>query len=100
MEPRSDRAKIELDRPLSFIHQTGDGPVHLLVKSSKLGWDSIHWGRNIAGAWTFKTMAEANHYVLRRFRKLYHGHRCSGACRQVNILALHKYDDPWGMIQE
>jgi hypothetical protein len=89
-----------METPISFIHQTSDGPVHLLVKNSKLGWDSFHWGRNLAGAWTFNTLGEANQYVLRQFRKLYYAHRCSGACRPVNAITLHRYDDPWGMIRE
>jgi hypothetical protein len=53
-----------METPISFIHQTSDGPVHLLVKNSKLGWDSFHWERNLGGAWTFNTLGEANQYVL------------------------------------
>lgn len=100
MEPRANRKSVELDRPISYIHQTADGPVHLLVRASRMGWDSIHWGRKLAGAWTFPTMVEANRYVLHRFRRLYYGHRCSGACGPVDSLVPHKYDDPWGLIRE
>jgi hypothetical protein len=88
------------DTPVSFIHQTGDGPVHLLVRASRVGWDSLHWGRRLAGTWTFPTMAEANEYVLRRFQDLYYGHRCNAACRPVDAISSHKSDDLWGIIQE
>ena len=88
------------DAPVSFIHQTRDGPVHLLVKASRAGWDSLHWGKRLAGAWTFPTMTEANEYVLRRFRELYFGHRCTAACGPVDTISRHKSSDLWGMIRE
>src|SRR5271154_6978780 len=76
-------SKIDNAEPVSFVHQTRDGPVHLLVRASRAGWDSLHWGKRLAGAWTFPTMAEANDYALRRFRDLYLGHRCTAACGPV-----------------
>ena len=88
------------DTPVSFIHQTGDGPVHLLVRASRVGWDSLHWGKRLAGTWTFPTMGEANEYVLRRFQELYYGHRCSASCGPVDALSSHKSDDLWGIIPE
>lgn len=93
-------SKIDVVQPVSFIHQTGDGLVHLLVKASHAGWDSLHWSKRQAGAWTFRTMTEANEYVLRRFREQYHGHRCTAACGPVDAISLHKSDDLWGMIPE
>ena len=45
-------------------------------------------------------MAEANEYVLRRFRELYYGHRCTAACGPVDAISLHKSSDLWGMIRE
>jgi len=89
-----------VDAPVSFIHQTREGQVHLLVRASRAGWDSLHWGKRLAGAWTFPTMAEANEYVLRRFRELYYGHRCTPACGPVDAISLHKSSDLWGMIRE
>ena len=88
------------DKPVSFIHQTGDGPVHLLVRASRVGWDSLHWGKRLAGSWTFPTMVEANEYVLRRFQELYLGHRCSPSCGPVDVISSHKSDDLWGIIRE
>jgi hypothetical protein len=92
--------RIECSAPVSFIHQTGDGPVHLLVKPSKPGWTALHWSNRGAGAWTFKTLAEANDSVLRLFQEMYDGHRCSPACRTVDTLDSHKSDDVWGMIRD
>lgn len=86
--------------PLSFIHHTEDGPVHLLVRPSKAGWRALHRGRNEAGTWTFSTLPEANEHLLCFFEKLYLGHRCSPACGPVNAIDVHKSDDLWGMIQE
>jgi len=100
MEPRNDRNRIASGPPISFIHQTRDGPVHLLVRPSKAGWVSLHWGTKEAGAWTFKTLAEANENLLRHFRKLYSGHLCSAACRPVDAVDSHKSDDLWGMMEE
>jgi len=87
-------------RPVSFIHQTVDGSVHLLVKPTKKGWESLHWGCRMGGAWTFETLAEANEHVLRWFEQVYEGHRCSSECRPVEAIAAHKCDDPWGLIRE
>ena len=86
--------------PLSFIHHTNDGPIHLLVRPSKTGWRAFHWGRNEAGTWTFSTLQEANEHLLCFFEKLYPGHRCSAACGAVRAIDVHKSDDLWGMIQE
>ena len=100
MRTSATLSKIEITQPVSFIHQTGDGPVHLYVRATRAGWDSLHWSKRQAGTWTFPTMAEANEYVLRRFRELYLGHRCTDACRPVDAISLHKSDDFWGMIPE
>ena len=86
--------------PISFIHQTGDGPVHLLVKPSKKGWDSLHWNSKGAAAWTFPTMLEANDYVLRYFKDIYAGHRCSAQCGPVATIDRHKSGDVWGLIRK
>jgi hypothetical protein len=90
---------IRASGPVSYVHQTGDGPVHLLVKASKTGWEALYWGNKVAGAWTYTTMAEANENVLRCFEKLYLGHECSSACRRVDSLDVHRSADVWGIIR-
>jgi hypothetical protein len=100
MEPRNDPYRIASSGPISFIHQTRNGPVHLLVRPSRAGWVSLHWDSKEAGTWTFKTLAEANENLLRHFRKLYSGHVCSAACRSVDAIEIHKSGDLWGLIEE
>lgn len=95
-----DDRRQALTEPLSVIHDTGDGPVHLLVKPSNNGWQALHWGHKVGGAWTFSTVAEANEHALHWFDELYYGHRCSSACGRVDTIARHKSDDPWGMIRD
>jgi len=100
MQPQAARHAFASAEPISFIHHTGDGPLHLLVRPSKAGWRAFHWGRNEAGTWTFSSVQEANEHLLRVFEKLYSGHRCSPACGPVDDIDAHKSDDLWGMIQE
>src|ERR1700694_2119932 len=52
-DPSENQRSIGFSGPISFIHQTRDGPVHLLVKASARGWESLHWGYRVAGTWTF-----------------------------------------------
>jgi hypothetical protein len=87
-------------RPISFIHQTKDGPVHLLVKTAKSGWIALYWGSRVAGTWPSATLAEANENVLRCFRNIYFAHQCTDACGPAENLAAHKRDDVWGMMQD
>jgi len=100
MESSAVQTQIDLRKPVSFIHQTSDGPVHLVVRASKAGWMALFWDRKEAEAWTFRTMAEANQSVLLHFREVYLAHRCSAGCGPVDVVALHKSDDVWGMIRE
>jgi hypothetical protein len=95
-----DRRHAGYIEPLNFIHDTGDGPVHLLVKPSNNGWQALHWGHKAGGAWTFSSLAEANEHTLRWFVELYYGHRCSSGCGPVNTIERHKSDDPWGLIRD
>ena len=100
MQPSAAQQPIVCAEPVSFIHYTADGPVHLLVRPSKAGWRAFHWGRKEAGTWTFNTLQEANGHLLRFFERLFFGHRCSPACGPVNDIDAHKSDDLWGMIQD
>lgn len=94
------RVNVAPGQPVSFIHETEDGPVHLLVMESKKGWEALHWGRKVAGRWTLTTLGQANECVLRVFEEFYGGHCCSAACRPADTPACHKSDDLWGMIRE
>jgi hypothetical protein len=98
MQAGLQRERVECSAPVSFIHHTGDGAVHLLVKPTKNGWAALHWSSQGAGAWTFKTLAEANENVLRLFQETYQGHRCSAGCGPVDTIDRHKCDDLWGIL--
>ena len=100
MQAAVQPTSIESIVPVSFVHQTGDGPVHLLVIPSKAGWEALHWSSRGAGAWTFKTLAEANSNLLCLFQEMYGGHRCSAECGPVYTLDRHKSNDLWGMIRD
>jgi len=100
MKSCAAQQKIACAEPISFIHHTGDGPVHLVVRPSKGGWRAFHWGRHEAGTWTFNTLQEANAHLLQFFEQLYLEHRCSAACGPVGAIDAHRADDLWGMIRE
>lgn len=100
MQPQAAGQAIACTQPISVIHYTGDGAVHLLVRPSKAGWQALHWGPNEAGTWTFNTLDEANWHLVRFFEKLYSRHCCSSACGPVDAIDAHKSDDLWGMIRE
>ena len=86
--------------PISFVHQTSDGLVHLVVKPARSGWVALYWGSRVAGTWPSATLAEANENVQRCFRNIYFAHQCSEACRPVDTLAAHKCDDLWGILRD
>jgi hypothetical protein len=97
---QAQTAMVVAREPISFIHETRDGLVHLLVKPSKSGWVALYWGSRVAGAWPCATLAQANENVLRCFRNIYFGHKCAEACRPADTLAEHKSDDLWGMVRD
>ncbi|MBZ5596435.1 MAG: hypothetical protein LAP39_29690 [Acidobacteriia bacterium] len=86
--------------PISFIHQTKDGLVHLLVRAVKKRWVAMYWDSEVAGISPCATLAEANETVLRCFRNICLGHQCSTACGPVDDIGVHKSDDLWGMIRD
>ena len=98
MQGRSARSGVSI--PISFIHQTKDGPVHLLVREAKSGWLALYWGTRVAGTWPCATLAQANENVLRCFRNIYFSHQCSDACRPADNIAAHKSNDTWGMMRD
>ncbi|HXI43083.1 MAG TPA: hypothetical protein VNH18_35655 [Bryobacteraceae bacterium] len=100
MQPCAAQQAIFCTEPISIIHDTDEGPVHLFVLPSKAGWRAFHWSPREAGTWTFSTLQEANEHLLRFFGNLYSGHRCSLACGPVDGIDAHKSDDLWGMIRE
>jgi len=74
--------------PVSRVHLTEDGPVHLWASPDKDGgWKARIWGRQLAGARRFQTLAEANRHLLDSFARMFPGHLCSGGCEQLDETA-------------
>lgn len=96
---QAQTAMVIAREPISFIHETRDGRVHLLVKPAQSGWIALYWGSRVAGAWPCATLAQANENVLRCFRNIYVSHKCSEACRPADTVAAHESDDLWGMLR-
>jgi len=69
---------------LSVIHETEDGAVHLWASRDEDGaWKARNWGTQLAGGWRFRTVGEADGYLLDSFRRMFPGHRCGGRCGAV-----------------
>jgi hypothetical protein len=74
--------------PASMVHQTEDGPVHLWASPDKGdGWKARIWGRQLAGARRFPSLAEANRHLLDSFARMFPDHLCSGGCEHLDEAA-------------
>ena len=74
--------------PVSLVHQTEDGPVHLWASPDKeSGWKARIWGQQLAGAHRFQTLVEANRHLLDSFARMFPDHRCSAGCEQLDEAA-------------
>ncbi len=72
--------------PISAVHATKDGPIHLQVTRTARGtWLARHWGRELDGGWEFDTVEEANEWNLRSFAEMYPEHRCTGRCQSLKL---------------
>jgi hypothetical protein len=71
--------------PVSRVHQTEDGPVHLWASPDpEGGWKARIWGRELAGARRFETLAEANRHLLDSFGQMFGEHLCSEGCEHLD----------------
>jgi len=74
--------------PVSVVHQTEDGPVHLWASPNKEGdWRARIWGRQLAGARRFATMGETNRHLLDSFARMFPEHVCTTACMELDRAA-------------
>ena len=74
--------------PISLVHQTEDGPVHLWASPNKAeGWKARMWGEQLAGANRFGTLAETNRFLLDSFAQMFPGHVCSSRCESLDEAA-------------
>lgn len=68
--------------PLNCTHQTEDGPIRLLVKrTGRREWIASFSGPTLEGSKRFKTLREANEYLLACFGVMFTGHRCTKKCK-------------------
>ena len=78
---RETLESVRAEIPVSFVHQTEDGPVHLWASPDEAGgWKARMWGHQLAGARRFPDVAEANRHLRESFARMFPGHRCSGGC--------------------
>jgi hypothetical protein len=68
-------------KPLSFIHDTADGPIYSKVERRGRKWIARHWGDQLNGMRACATIREANEYVVASFNQMFPEHRCTERCR-------------------
>ena len=79
------------EEPVSFIHDTEDGQVHLWASSDdEGGWNARFWGRELAGARHFDTVAKANAYLRDSFTEMFPEHRCTEQCGTATEIAQRR----------
>lgn len=78
----------QIREPVSFIHDTEDGPIHLLTLPDKDGgWKALHWGTTLSGGRHFRTMVKANVHLLQSFAELFPDHVCTLRCGTAEKVA-------------
>ena len=77
--------------PLAFIHETIDGLVSLLTYRDKVGgWKAVLSGSKIAVG-HFKSIPEANRFLLKSFDHLAPGHTCSYQCGTMTEISFRRF---------
>jgi hypothetical protein len=77
--------------PLEFIHATPDGLVSLLTYRDKVGgWKAVLSGSKIAAS-HFKSISEANRFLLKAFERLAPGHTCSDQCGTMTEVSFRRF---------
>lgn len=75
-------------RPVSVVHQTEDGPVHLWASPGPEGnWKARIWGQQLGGTQQFRTLAEANRHLIESFSQMFPDHVCSSGCVPLDAAA-------------
>jgi hypothetical protein len=85
-------------KPISLIHDTEDGMVHLWASEAKEGgWNARFWGEALAGAAHFGTVEEANAHLARCFAEMFPAHVCTEACGTPGAVAARNAADARGL---
>jgi len=75
--PRHDRRK-----PLFIVHDTDDGLIYLRTERQGRSWRAHNWGDQLEGGWRFRTMKEANEFLISSFGQMFPEHlQCTRRCR-------------------
>jgi len=69
-------------RSFRFTHDTDDGLIVSEVTRVRRGkWLAHHWGPQLDGGRTMKTLPEAISYLLESFQQMFPIHRCGERCQ-------------------
>jgi hypothetical protein len=72
--------------PMSFVHQTEDGPIcSHVARLDERTWFARHWGRELHGGRSFESILDANEYLLNSFAEMFPEHECGPGCRSLDI---------------
>lgn len=72
--------------PMSFVHETEDGPVYSRTAPGPDGaWVARHWGHELDGARTCATILDANEYLLVSFAEMFPEHECGPGCQVSDL---------------
>jgi hypothetical protein len=72
--------------PMSFVHQTEDGPIYSHATPGPDGtWVARHWGRELDGGRTCQTILEANEYLFVSFAEMFPEHECGPGCQVLDV---------------
>jgi hypothetical protein len=69
------------ETPVSVVHATTSGIVHLLVTYSKDGgWNARMWGADLTILRRFSALNDANRFLMKNFARHYPKHQCTPQC--------------------
>ena len=72
--------------PMSFVHETEDGPIYShTTPGPGGGWVARHWGRELDGGRTCQTILDANEYLLVSFAEMFPEHECGPGCQILDV---------------
>jgi hypothetical protein len=80
-KPAGKKAIPPADTPLSFTHDTADGPFHSQAEPYLGIWRARHWGHTLMGMHVCSNVREANEYLVESFNQMFPEHRCNARCR-------------------
>jgi len=75
------RTRVTSARSYRFSHETDDGLiVSEVTRFGTKGWTARHWGPQLNGGRTTKTLKEATAYLVESFHQMFPEHVCTERC--------------------